>query len=120
MRAPPVLLLALLSLAGCAQYWAKPGASADEFRMTETGCQIAALQHVPQILETILVAPGYSSPVFWNCVAPGRCFPSGGHWTPPIFSTVDRNAPLRRRAVEVCLAGQGWQPVDRDGRPRPL
>jgi hypothetical protein len=101
------LALLFLPLAACADNWAKPGATANDFRVAEAGCEVAAMREIPPLPETVLLDPGLPA---WRW----------GWAAPPSFRTVDRNAPLRRRVVQACLLQAGWTPLDRQGNPRDL
>ncbi len=103
----PAVLLTSLLLAACADNWAKPGAAPNDFRVAEAGCEVAAMREIPPLPETVLLDPG--APAWrWG-------------WSPPAsFTTVDRNAFLRRRVAQACLLQAGWTPVDRRGNPRDL
>ncbi len=75
--------------------------------MVEAGCEVAAMRDIPPLPETVLLDPGTAA---WRW----------GWSAPPAFTTVDRNAFLRRRVVQACLLQAGWTPVDRKGNPRDL
>jgi hypothetical protein len=114
-RARLALLLLPLLLAGCAQRWAKPGGTPQEFQATEAGCTAGAYQAFPPLPRIVQASPGYFTPAQQVCRG-NRCTLQGGFWVPPSFTTVDDNSPGRFQAVRACLFANGWQPVDSEAQ----
>ena len=114
-RAAAGLLLGLLLLAGCAERWAKPGGTAQEFEATRTYCSAGAYQMFPPMPRLVPGSPGYFTPARQVC-RNGRCWMQGGVWMPPTVNTVDDNAPGRNQQVRACLFAAGWQPVENEAQ----
>lgn len=114
-RAPVLLLLVVLLLGGCAQRWAKPGASEADFKLARMRCDAAGYQRLPPDLRWMQVSAGYFSPGYRNCWksrGQRQCSYSPGHYVPPSFGHVDLNAGARSRFMNACLIEDGWRPVD--------
>lgn len=110
-------------LAGCAQRWAKPGGTPEEFRATEAQCQARAFSQFPPVMDRVQTSPGYTTPLQTSCYPSGyavQCLTTGGQYMPPTFMSIDRNDSVRARGVQGCLLEQGWRPVDREGRPQQI
>jgi hypothetical protein len=114
-RAAAGLLLGLLLLAGCAERWAKPGGTPQEFEATRTYCSAGAYQMFPPMPRLVPGSPGYFTPARQVC-RNGRCWMQGGVWMPPTVNTVDDNAPGRNQQVRACLFSAGWQPVENEAQ----
>jgi hypothetical protein len=107
-----LLLAALLVMLGaCAERWAKPGGTPQEFEATRTLCEASAYQVFPPAPRLVQASPGYFLPAQQVCDR-GRCWLSGGGWVPPTVMSVDDNAPGRLQQTRACLFAQGWQPVE--------
>jgi hypothetical protein len=107
--------LAALALAGCAQRWAKPGASDGDFRVARMRCETIGYQRLPPDLHWTQLTAGHVTPGqrhCWKSHGQRRCSYSPGHYVPPRFGHVDRNDPLRERLLSGCLLDDGWRPVD--------
>lgn len=106
-------LLALVLLAGgCAEKWAKPGATEAEFRAMEAQCRAHAHQVWPPLLRTMLMAPAYFVPPVRSCDPSGRCVFYGGYWEPPRYTVVDDNQARRNQERRACYIANGWTPVE--------
>lgn len=113
------LLAALALLGGCAERWAKPGGTPQELEATRTFCEADAYRAFPAIPQVVQAAPGTFTPARQVCQgAPPnqRCWVQGGAWIPPVFTTIDANAPGRRQQVRACLFAAGWQPVESEAQ----
>ena len=118
MPARALLVLCLL-LAGCAEKWAKPGGTPQQFEATRTACEAFAYRDFPPMPRTVQTSPGYFTPARQVCRQRGgyvQCWMEGGAWMPPSFATVDDNQPGRRQQTRACLFAQGWQPVESDAQ----
>lgn len=113
-----IILGALLSLAACTEYWAKPGGTAAEFDATKAACQAQAYSQFPPIPQQTMLTSGYTTPMQTTCTGGGytvNCFTTGGQYVPPAYMTTDLNQSGRSSAVRACLFAAGWQPVkDKD------
>lgn len=110
MRLGPVIA-ALLALAGCAEHWAKPGASPAERDATLARCDAESQARFPPVLQTIMISPGYFTPPQTRCRAANNqtfCQTVGGYWNPPLFQTIDLAADARRTARYDCIYMRGW------------
>src|SRR3954453_1345173 len=99
-----------LSLTGCNQYWAKPGATPAEFDATMTACEAWAYRLFPLMMEQVQLSPGYTTPLSTVCEPQGHrvsCYPTGGTYVPPDYGSVDRNGRAREYAVSACLNDAG-------------
>ena len=108
------LLLGLSCLAGCTQYWAKPGGTALEFETVKARCETEAFQRFPPAMRTTLANPGYLVPMRTDCRPTPRgqdCFTTGGGIVPPTYSTMDLNSQPRSASYRSCLLTAGWQPA---------
>ena len=111
----PTLLILLALLAGCAERWAKPGGTPEQFEATRTRCEAQAFQVFPPAMRLVQASPGYFTPARQVCDRK-RCWTEGGAWVPPTIASVDDNAPGRRQQTRACLFAQGWQPVENDAQ----
>jgi|GEM_PF-449848 len=112
-------LSVLVLLAGCAERWAKPGGTPQQFEATRTFCEADAFRAFPAIPQVVQVAPGYFTPARQVCQGQPpnqRCWLQGGAWIPPAYSTMDANAPGRRQQTRACLFAAGWQPVESEAQ----
>ena len=103
----------LLALAGCADYWTKPGATKAELEAATARCDSRSFSQFPQILQTIMSSPGYLAPMRTECrMWPNgqqRCVTVGGEFVPPVFTTVDVNERARYAGFRTCMISGGWQ-----------
>lgn len=105
------LLFLCAVLAGCTQYWEKPGGTEAEFRDLLPRCRSYAAAQFPPFIQ--LVQEGYFTPDRIECTR----FPNGarscvtypGHFVPPVYS--DLNEGPRIEAVDSCLVQNGWNKV---------
>jgi hypothetical protein len=103
------LALALL-VAGCAEKWAKPGATEAEFRAMASECEEEAAARFPPLLrEQVMVPPRWFPPQ--TTCGPRGCVTYPGYWVPPQTMLVDDNLGRRSRARRECFMAQGWQPA---------
>jgi hypothetical protein len=103
--------LLLLTLAGCAEHWAKPGASQVERDAALARCNAESHARFPPVLEQVLVRPAYFVPPQTRCTTVDnktQCRSFGGYWVPPTFQTIDHNAEGRRAARIDCMYRLGW------------
>lgn len=112
MRPPAraLLLLALL-LAGCTEYWAKPGGTPAELQQAKALCETEAYARFPPVLQTVMVSAGYFAPPQKTCTSDNgktRCVTTGGVWVPPTFQTIDINQDPRNSARIACMTVRGW------------
>jgi hypothetical protein len=101
---------ALAALAGCAQYWDKPGATEAELRAADSACAVRASTRFPPMLHVVQTGGGYTMPA-QGCGGgrSGRnCHGGRAQWVPPTYSTVDRNQRLRENEADQCLMQEGW------------
>lgn len=107
--------LVALALGGCAQRWAKPGATDADFRVAHLQCESVAYQRLPPEPVWTQLSAGHFVPGHrqcWKSRGTRYCDYRPGHFVPPRFGHVDRNEPFRDRLVASCLVGEGWRPVD--------
>lgn len=101
----------LLSLAGCAEHWAKPGGTQFERDAALARCDAESHARFPPVLEQVMVRPTYFVPPRRQCDTVNnqtRCQTTGGYWAPPVFQTIDHNADGRRAARLDCMYRLGW------------
>lgn len=104
-----------MALGGCAQRWAKPGATEADFRIAQLRCETDSHQRLPPDLRWTQLSTGYLAPGYqrcWKSRGVRHCDYMPGHFVPPRFGHVDHNEPFRDRLVASCLVGEGWRPVD--------
>ena len=104
-------VLLLVSLSGCAQYWARPGGTPAQLAYAKQSCEARAFQGFPPALQQVMTSPGYFSPQQTNChTENGRthCYTTGGFWVPPNFAIVDHNEQGRDAAYRGCMYADGW------------
>ena len=131
IRRAGAILLAVLSLSGCAEHWAKPGATPIQRDAALARCDAESHARFPPILEQVLARPAYFVPPQRQCTTNNNqtpCHTTGGYWMPPTFQTIDHNADGRRAARIDCMYSQGWmlakdekeaEAVTRSGLPPP-
>lgn len=108
------LLPFLLLLAGCAEYWAKPGGTPAAFGAAREACTRAAAAEYPTEMEPVQINQGARAPVVTTCAPAGggmACTTNGIGFQPPTYTTLDRNTGPRERAFRACLEAAGWQAV---------
>lgn len=98
---------ALAALAGCAQYWDKPGATEAELRAADSACAARATMRFPPMLQVVQTGGGYTMPA-QGCSGGRNCHGRRAQWVPPTYSTVDRNQRLRETEADQCLMEAGW------------
>jgi hypothetical protein len=104
-------------LAGCTEYWEKPGGSTAEFEAMKGSCTARAYSQFPPMLQQIVLVAGYRTPIQTICTGYGafvNCYTTGGEYVPPSTMTVDRNENVRDQAVRSCFFENGWTPVKKD------
>jgi hypothetical protein len=104
----------LIALAGCTQYWAKPGGTAAELGAARADCEAQANARFPPLMQPALVSSGTPSPMATTCAPAGPtvvCTTAGTGFRPPAYTTLDRNTGPRKQALEACLSDAGWSPV---------
>ena len=107
-------VLVAIALAGCTQYWAKPGGTPAEFEATKAACQAQAYSQFPPMPQQVMITTGYTTPLQTSCAGSGyavNCFTTGGQYVPPAYITVDQNNAARNSGLRSCLFAAGWQPV---------
>lgn len=108
-----IALLALgLLVSGCAEKWAKPGATEPDFRAMQAQCEAAAFDRWPPVLREVLMSPGYFVPLRRHCDSRGRCSFFGGFFEPPQYTTIDEHQGPRRTERRACFFANGWTPVE--------
>jgi hypothetical protein len=101
----------LLTVAGCAQYWARPGGTQAELDAAKDGCETGALKRFPMMVQNgLTVVPGVVAPVTQCTTGPGgnTCITNYG-------SEFDANGSARAGAFRQCMIAAGWLPTkDKD------
>jgi hypothetical protein len=102
-------------LCGCAEYWAKPGATPTQFEAAKAGCQSRGYQQFPPMPQ-LVVTPSAQGASFSNTKcsssdSSSSCTSFGGYVAVPAVRTVDANAAARDSAVRSCLFQDGWIPA---------
>ena len=137
-RSSPLIAAACL-LAGCAQQWAKPGATEADLQIARSQCEARAFQAFPRELVThqtqrqapqqIFIQNDSPSTIRTSCTGFGNtvdCVQQRENSRRMNYiSSLPPRAPLildyndgpRARAVDACLLEQGWRPVDSKGAP---
>lgn len=101
---------ALILLSACAPFeiYYKPGASVTKLQTDTTKCEVNALRDAPVANQIRQEAP-YYIPGRTYCDGKGNCRRNGGYWRPGRVYTVDVNAPLRLKVLDLCMANKGYQ-----------
>jgi len=105
-----VLVLALL--AGCAQYWARPGGTNQAFDAAKARCQSEAFARYPAgsrggAIDQELIAPKPDLCV--DAIHGIQCMSNGGQFS-PIRLSPGMSGPAREM-FGTCMAAAGWRPV---------
>jgi hypothetical protein len=106
-----LVAVALIALAGCARYWAKPGGSEEAFATAKARCESQALARYPAAGG--MSRPELAAPIPDLCVAARNgmsCMSNGGAGTPFTVPRSGMSEPART-AFGSCMAAAGWQPV---------
>lgn len=102
---PGAMLLAALSLPGCAvERWEKPGATEAEFHSMKAQCNARAYERAPPLTRTES-----------RTVSRTRCNSQGKQchdYYATEYSSVDLNERTRDQVRRVCYAANGWIPKD--------
>jgi len=96
----------LLAVAGCMQYWAKPGATRALLDAAKDRCDTEANTRFPLTASGGVFSSSYSAPPGTSCsFGPDgpRCVTYGG-------MEVDANAQGRAGAFRACMIAGGWLP----------
>jgi hypothetical protein len=104
-------LAALFLLTGCAEYWARPGATVTELAQARQGCDGRAVATYPPRVQQVMTSPGYFVPQTTSCSTQGGrtdCRTTGGYFVPPSYTLVDLNESGRRGAFRNCMFADGW------------
>ena len=104
----------LLALAGCAEYWAKPGGTPVAFAAAQALCRQQAEAAFPPSMQPVMIAPGTPAPVAARCAPVGgsvACSTVGTGFSPPTYTTLDENIGPREQAFRSCLEAAGWRAV---------
>ena len=105
---------ALAALAGCAQYWDKPGATEAELRAADSACAVRASTRFPPMLHVVQTGGGYTMPA-QGCSGGRNCHGRRAQWVPPTYSTVDRNQRLHVMFLTTPTMWAHYE-IDTDGR----
>ncbi len=106
-------LCALATLTAClplSTYY-KEGASVAQLERDKTACDVRALRQAP-VATQIRVGPPRYVPRRRHCDARGNCVYRGGFFVDGETYTVDTNAELRARITRLCMADEGYRPVE--------
>jgi len=113
------LVLGLFVLSGCAEKWAKTGATEQDFEATKAACFSRASYRFPPLIRLVPVSNAYTTPVTTNCNSDRHstsCTTSGGQFVPPTMAEVDDNQSARDQDMRACLFEKGWHIVKDDER----
>ena len=101
---------ALTLLGACAPFeiYYKTGTSVTKLQTDTTNCEVSALRDAPVANQIRQEAP-YYIPGRTYCDANGNCHQGGGYWRQGRVYSVDVNAPLRQRVLDLCMANKGYQ-----------
>lgn len=108
-----LVLLSSVGLAACdtsLTTFFKPGVSVSRLQTDQTRCEVDALKDAPVANEVRQRPPMYF-PGRSVCNAGGQCWREPGYWVGGGFYTVDTNAGLRARVLDMCMADKGYKPV---------
>jgi len=104
-------LVAILSLAGCAEQtatWQKAGASPADMTAALNSCTATATQQYPVDLEQVQVSAGYNQAAGITPSSGTQTCASGGAYVQPQTRMEDQNKKPRDQAVATCMTQQGW------------
>ncbi len=107
-----VLIPVLLPMAGCTQYWAKPGGTQEQFAVTKSACQAQSYAQFPPAPQQVMLTAGYTTPQQSTCSGNGymvNCYTTGGQYMPPTYVTLDQNSGARDSGFQSCLMNAGWR-----------
>jgi len=105
-----------LGVAGCAQRWAKPGGTQEEFDAMNSACASRAYARFPPMMRQVQLTAGYTTPITMQCSGYGysySCYQMGGQYYPPVMMTLDDNESARSYDNRSCFFENGWRPVDK-------
>jgi len=108
-----VAIVALIALAGCARYWARPGGTEEAFAAAKARCESEALARYPAAGGFGVSHPELLVPKPDLCVASRTgmsCMTNGGKGTPFALPSNGMSEPAHA-AFGSCMAAAGWQPV---------
>jgi hypothetical protein len=126
-----LLLVGACLTVGCAQQWAKPGASEADLQIARSQCEARAFQAFPRELVThqtqrqtpqqIFIQNDSPSTIRTSCTGFGNTVDCvqrretnrslyRSELPPRAPITLDYNDGPRARAVDACLLEQGWRP----------
>ena len=106
------VVLLVLFLSGCADYWAKPGGTPVAFAAARDMCTRQAEAQFPPSMQPVMIAPGTPAPVATRCAPVGgsvACTTVGTGFSPPTYTTLDQNTGPREQAFRACLTAAGWR-----------
>ena len=104
------LVAGLAACSGPLSIYYRPGADVSRMQRDTTNCEVAALKDAPVATEIRERPPVYvPGPVY--CDAYGNCRRGFGYWVSGGVYTVDRNADLRGRVTDQCMADRGYSPA---------
>lgn len=112
MRPIASLLCLGLLLAACAPMtlYYRPGVSVAKMQDDTTRCEVRALREAPVATQIRQHPPTYV-PGARYCNKHGECWTRPGYWVEGPIYTVDANARLRARVMELCMAEKGYNEV---------
>ena len=119
---PVALALALALVSGCdtgLRYYHRDGAAVSRMQTDTTQCEVEALAKAP-VASQLRQDPPIYFPGATRCNASGQCWASPGYWAPGRVYSVDVNADLRGRVMDMCMAERGYQPVSLPACPEPV
>ncbi|WP_246139442.1 hypothetical protein [Falsiphaeobacter marinintestinus] len=109
-------LLAILGFAGMVgcdtslTTFYKPGVAVSRLQTDQTRCEVDALKDAP-VANEIRQRPPVYLPGRRVCNSAGQCWTNPGYWVDGGFYTVDVNTDLRKRVLDMCMAGKGYEPI---------
>lgn len=112
MRPISLSLFATFLLAACAPMaiYHKPGVPVSRMQTDTTDCEVKAVKDAP-VANQVRQYPPIYVPGNRVCDSSGTCWTTAGYWMDGGVYTVDVNADLRGRVMDMCMAGKGYRPV---------
>jgi len=110
MKHALVAIALVLSSCGPVAMYYREGVSVSRLDTDRTRCEVEALKDAP-VANQVRQNPPIFIPGNRVCNAAGACYYEPGYWVGGGIYTVDVNADLRGRVMDMCMAGKGYQPV---------
>jgi len=102
--------LTALALSGCAQRWAKPGASDADFRIAQIRCETKGYERLPPDLQWMQITSGYTTHGHrscWKSRGQKRCETKGYERLPPDLQWMQITSGYTTHGHRSCWKSRG-------------